>query len=282
MKSTNKGFRSAFLAVALASILIIPTAGFAQARNRGGGHAGSGGGHSFAGRAGGGRGNFGHAGFARSTAGRSSFARAGAAHGSFGRTSYGRTSVGRTSFGRTGYGGTAYKHGGYGRTGYGGTAYAHGGRTGYGGTAYAHSAYGGYGRAQGFAPRVGVRMGADQWRQYHPDWNGHYYWHNGGYFFDPLFQFPAIVTNTWGDILLGLGGVAIGASLVNDPYIYFSGPYGELFPTADLSIYLGSSDPVWRARAAFFNRPYFYRDGVRFDRESVARGGRSYYRFVRR
>jgi hypothetical protein len=118
------------------------------------------------------------------------------------------------------------------------------------------------------------RYHEEEWRRTHRDWNGHYYWHNNHYYFDHGYRHPAYVENTWPEI----GG---GVILNNDPYVYFQGSYGTDYPIASLDIDLGSNDRYRHARALYFQRPYFWRDGVRYDRTTVTRGGNRYYRFTR-
>ncbi len=118
------------------------------------------------------------------------------------------------------------------------------------------------------------RYHESEWRRMHPDWNGRFYWHNNGYYFDRAHSYPAIVDNEYATI----GG---GVVLDNDPYISFSGTYGSYYPTASLDIDLGSTDRNRHARALYFQHPYFWRDGTRYDRTTVTRHGTSYYRFVR-
>lgn len=113
-----------------------------------------------------------------------------------------------------------------------------------------------------------------EWRRMHPTWNGRFYWHNDTYYFDPAYTYPAVVDNDWATI----GG---GVVLNSDPHVYFSGSYGSYYPYASLNIDLGSTDPLRHARALYFQHPYFWRNGVRYDRTIVTRNGTRYYRFVR-
>jgi len=118
------------------------------------------------------------------------------------------------------------------------------------------------------------RYHESEWRQMHRDWNGRVYWHNNAYYFDRAYTYPAIVDHDWATI----GG---GVVLDTDPYVSFSGSYGTYYPTASLEIDLGSSDATRHARALYFQHPYFWRNGVRYDRTTVTRNGSRYYRFVR-
>ena len=118
------------------------------------------------------------------------------------------------------------------------------------------------------------RYREQEWRRIHPDWNGRYYWHNNSYYYDRRYSYPAAINNDWATIG---GGVVIN----NDPYLTFSGDYGSYYPTASLNIDLGSTDRYRHARALYFQHPYFWRDGVRYDRTTVTRNGTRYYRFSR-
>ena len=118
------------------------------------------------------------------------------------------------------------------------------------------------------------RYSEHEWRSSHPHWNGHYYWHNHSYYYDQAYSYPAVVDNEWSTI----GG---GVVLDRDPYVGFSGSYGSYYPTTSLNIDLGSSDRNRHARAQYFQRPNFWRDGTRYDRTTVTHNGTRSYRFVR-
>ena len=121
---------------------------------------------------------------------------------------------------------------------------------------------------------------ASSWRSGHPNWNGGYYYHNGGYFYDAGFGYPAIMSNEWGSIALIAGGLAIAGALSDDPRLFFAGSVGAFYAMGqyDSDQYGNGTE---RMRYAYFNRPYFWRDGVRFDRISVSVGGVSGYEFRR-
>jgi hypothetical protein len=132
-------------------------------------------------------------------------------------------------------------------------------------------------RQQAFA---GQRQSASSWRGSHPSWNGNYYYNNGNYYYDSSFGYPAIMTNEWSGIAALSGGVALVGALSDDPTLFFAGSVGAFF-----SISLYNSDeygnPTQRLRYAYFNRPFFWRNGVRFNRESVTRNGQRGYEFRR-
>lgn len=140
----------------------------------------------------------------------------------------------------------------------------------------------GYGRPgfyHGYHGDHGYRI--EEWRHIHPDWNGRYYFHGGAYFYDPFFEYPAVIDNEWDSIAAISGGVALLGALDDDPTLFFAGTAGALYSLYRYDEDRYSDYPAYRLRAAYFSRPYFWRDGVRFDREIVRRDGREYYRFVR-
>jgi len=131
------------------------------------------------------------------------------------------------------------------------------------------------------SPRIGIRYGVSDWRRFHPDWNGRYYFNGGLYYYDPGFEYPAVVDNDWSVIGGLFGGAAIIGALDNDPTLFFVGAAGALYSISRYDADLDSGDPVLRARAGYFSKPYFWRDGVRYDRITVDRNGERYYQFHR-
>jgi hypothetical protein len=77
------------------------------------------------------------------------------------------------------------------------------------------------------------------------------------------------------------GGVALLGVLSDDPYLVFAGEVGSLYSLSQYQIDLDSQDPQFRLRAQFFTRPFFWRDGVRYDRHMVEQGGSRYYQLQR-
>jgi len=128
----------------------------------------------------------------------------------------------------------------------------------------------------------GGRQGytATAWRGGHPNWNGHYYYHNGGYFYDASFGYPAIMTNEWSNIALLFGGIAVAGALTDDPRLFFAGSVGAFYALGSFNADQYGNGTA-RMRWAYFNRPYFWRAGVRFDRVSVNVGGHAGYEFRR-
>lgn len=126
----------------------------------------------------------------------------------------------------------------------------------------------------------GQRQSASSWRGSHPSWNGNYYYNNGNYYYDSSFGYPAIMTNEWSSIAAISGGVALLGVLNDDPTLVFAGSVGAFF---SLSLYNSdrSGNATQRLRYAYFNRPYFWRNGARFNRVSVTHNGQQGYEFRR-
>jgi len=122
---------------------------------------------------------------------------------------------------------------------------------------------------------------ATQWRQSHPSWNGHYYYHGGHYYYDPGFTIGASISNEWTAIAIGVGGVSLLVSLNSDPYLVFGGEWGQYYPYSLYEVDLNSPIRWRRLRARYFARTYFWRNGVEFHRHTVVRGGKRFYRFSR-
>jgi hypothetical protein len=132
---------------------------------------------------------------------------------------------------------------------------------------------------QGSSGRSGYT--ASTWRSGHPSWNGGYYYNGGAYYYDSAFAYPAIVDNEWSSIATLAGGVAIIGLLDNDPTLVFAGTVGAVFAISAYDADLNSSDRELRLRADYFQKPYFWRNGVRFDRTVVMSNGVRSYQFRR-
>lgn len=133
----------------------------------------------------------------------------------------------------------------------------------------------------GAPPVRGHRYYSRDWRRFRPDWNGSLYFYNDAYFYDPDYYYPAYVDNEWRDIAAIAGGVALIGALEDDDTLFFAGTAGALYSLYRYDQDRDSDDRMSRLRAAYFSRPYFWRDGVRYDRTLVTRNGERYYRFVR-
>jgi|SRR5579862_8965663 len=86
----------------------------------------------------------------------------------------------------------------------------------------------------------------------------------------------------WNDLILGFGFIGLVGALEHDDCLVFVGGAGALYSLWRYDEDRDCDDPYRRARAEFFSVPYFYRDGCRFERRIVVRGGDRFYQFVRR
>lgn len=102
------------------------------------------------------------------------------------------------------------------------------------------------------------------WREFHSDWNGQYQFHEGKYYYDPDYKFVAQIPNDFNSIAGRFGGITI---LDNDPTLIFSGDSGEMYPVLEYNADRYKSDKKYKLKSAFFGRPYFWRDGSRYDRK---------------
>jgi hypothetical protein len=75
--------------------------------------------------------------------------------------------------------------------------------------------------------------------------------------------------------------VAIVGALDHDDTLCFAGAAGALYSLSRFEDDRDSRDRVCHLRAEYFSRPYFYRDGNRFERVVVERHGERFYQFVR-
>ncbi len=128
---------------------------------------------------------------------------------------------------------------------------------------------------------TGRGISATSWRNQNPNWNGGYYYHNGGYFYDTSYSSPAIVINEWSGIAALAGGIALIGALNQDTRLVFSAEIGDPYSYSQFQLDLDSSDPEIRLRVAYFRKPYFWRNGVRYDRITVTFGGAPAYQFRR-
>ena len=87
--------------------------------------------------------------------------------------------------------------------------------------------------------------------------------------------------NEWRNIAIGSGVLAIIGLLNKDKTLTFAGSAGALYSLYRYEQDRKSQSSLNRARAAYFSKPYFYRDGVRYDRRTVTKNGRKHYQFVK-
>lgn len=87
--------------------------------------------------------------------------------------------------------------------------------------------------------------------------------------------------NEWRNIAIGSGVLAVIGLLSKDKTLTFAGSAGALYSLYRYEQDRKSQSSLNRARAAYFSKPYFYRDGVRYDRRTVTKNGRKHYQFVK-
>lgn len=87
--------------------------------------------------------------------------------------------------------------------------------------------------------------------------------------------------NEWRNIAYLSGAAAILGLLKHDKTLTFAGTAGALYSLYRYEQDRKSQNRLDRLRASYFSQPYFYRDGVRYDRRLVSRDGERYYQFSR-
>jgi hypothetical protein len=88
--------------------------------------------------------------------------------------------------------------------------------------------------------------------------------------------------NEWRNIAYLSGAVAVLGLLKKDNTLVFAGTAGALYSLYRYEQDRKSASQLNRLRASYFSRPYFYRDGKKYERRLVVRNGVKYYQFVRR
>lgn len=87
--------------------------------------------------------------------------------------------------------------------------------------------------------------------------------------------------NEWRNIAIASGILTTVGLLKKDKTLTFVGAAGALYSLYRYEEDRKSQNRERYMRAAYFSRPYFVRDGVRYDRRLVTRDGQKYYQFVR-
>lgn len=87
--------------------------------------------------------------------------------------------------------------------------------------------------------------------------------------------------NQWRNIAIGSGALGVLGLFKHDNTLTFAGTAGALYSAYRYEQDRKSQSKTDRARAAYFSKPHFYRDGHRYTRKTVWRDGKKYYRFVR-
>lgn len=87
--------------------------------------------------------------------------------------------------------------------------------------------------------------------------------------------------NEWRNIAIAAGALGVLGLLKKDNTLFFAGTAGALYSAYRYEQDRKSQSRLNRARASYFSRTHFYRDGVRYNRRTVTRNGKKYYQFVR-
>lgn len=87
--------------------------------------------------------------------------------------------------------------------------------------------------------------------------------------------------NDWRNLALGSGGLAILGLIKKDSTLTFVGSAGALYSAYRYEQDRKSQSKLARTRAAYFSKPYFYRDGVRYDRKVKYVNGKKNYYFAK-
>jgi len=85
----------------------------------------------------------------------------------------------------------------------------------------------------------------------------------------------------WKSIATISGAAGLLGLLNHDNTLAFAGAAGALYSMSRYNDDTRSRDRMARARAEYFSRDHFYRDGVRYNRREVDRHGQRYYQFYR-
>ena len=85
----------------------------------------------------------------------------------------------------------------------------------------------------------------------------------------------------WRTIATVSGAAALLGVLKKDKTLTFAGAAGTLYGLYRFDEDSKSKDRLARARAAYFSRDQFYRDGVRYNRRTVSKDGQKYYQFYK-
>lgn len=87
--------------------------------------------------------------------------------------------------------------------------------------------------------------------------------------------------NNWRNLSIGAGAVGLYGLLKHDNTLTFAGAAGALYSLDRYERDRKSQSKTDHARAAYFSKPYFYRNGKRYTRHVVNKNGHRYYQFRR-
>ena len=87
--------------------------------------------------------------------------------------------------------------------------------------------------------------------------------------------------NEWRNIAIAAGALSVIGLINNDSTLTFVGAAGALYAAHRYEEDRKSQNKASKARAYYFSKPYFIRDGKRYERRIVWRNGVKYYQFVK-
>lgn len=87
--------------------------------------------------------------------------------------------------------------------------------------------------------------------------------------------------NEWRNIAYISGGLGILGLLKKDNTLFFAGTAGALYSAHRYEQDRKSQSKLQRTRAAYFSKPYFYRDGKKYVRKTTWKNGKKHYYFAR-
>ncbi len=87
--------------------------------------------------------------------------------------------------------------------------------------------------------------------------------------------------NQWRNLTIGAGALGLYGLLKGDKTLMFAGAAGALYSANRYEQDRKSQSKADRARASYFSRSSFKRDGHTYHRKTVMKNGHKYYQFVR-
>jgi hypothetical protein len=87
--------------------------------------------------------------------------------------------------------------------------------------------------------------------------------------------------NEWRNIAYGAGGLGVLGLLKGDRTLFFAGTAGALYSAYRYEQDRKSQSKLARTKAAYFSRPYFYRDGKKYVRKTTWKNGKKHYYFAK-
>ncbi len=87
--------------------------------------------------------------------------------------------------------------------------------------------------------------------------------------------------NEWRNIAIASGLLGVIGLLKDDGTLTFVGTAGALYSAWRYEQDRKSENRLRRARAAYFSKPYFYRNGTKYVRRTVWKNGKKHYQFCK-